>query len=171
MRILATLMVLSLSQFCVAAQGYIEKDGTRMEVVDSFAVLDRTNGKLTIYLLPGQLSASEKQKVASKNAFFVLVNKQSPNPNKWSWYPYAKLELSNKQGNFDSQKDLGGYYLMAYGVKKKNSTDNLNGNIQHDKSVVLINYRFNGKRVSFQFSGKEDFFKIKWQLDVEAEVQ
>jgi len=171
MRILAALLIFLTTQICVAAQGFIEKDGTRMDVVDSFAVLDKAKGKLTIYLLPSRLSASEKRKVMGKSPFIVLVDKPSPDPKRWSWYPYAKLELSNKQGKFDSQRDLGGYYLMAYGVKKKNSTDNLNGNLKYDESVVLDNYSFNGNRVSFQFKGKQDFFKIRWQLNVVADIQ
>jgi hypothetical protein len=171
MRVLVALFIYLITQMCVAAQGFIEKNGTRMDVVDSFAVLDKVKGKLTIYLLPSRLSADEKQKVMGKNAFFVLVDKPSPDSKKWSWYPYAKLELSNKQGKFNSKNDIGGYYLMAYGVKKKNYTDNLNGNLKYDKSVVLDNYRRDGKRVSFQFRGKEDFFKIRWQLNIAAEIQ
>lgn len=171
MRILASLVILLITQTGFAAQGYIEKDGVRMNVEDSFAVLDKAKGKLTIYFLPGKLSDEGKRNIKEKSAFFALVDKPSPDPDKWSWYPYAKLELSNRTGKFETKQDLGHYYLMAYGIKKKNYTDNLNGNLKHDNSVAIESYRFSGQGVSFHFSGKEDYFKIQWQLDVAAEIQ
>ena len=171
MRILAVMLVLSLSELAFAAQGFIERDGSRMEVVDTFAVLDKADGKLSIYLLPSKVTDAEKTKIMSAGLYSSLGHKVSPDPTKWSWYPYARLVFSNNNSRFASRNDLGRYFLMAYGIKKKNSTQSLNGNIKFDSNVVLDKYEFNGKRVRIQFRGKDDSLKIHWLLDITSELQ
>lgn len=166
MRILLTLLALSFFGVCSASQGYIEKEGTRLEIKDSVAVLDEQVGKLTIYLLPSRLSAREKKRMKTGNAMVVLLTKPSPDNSKWGWYPYAALELRNTPADFSSAEDLPGYYLMVYGINKKNATDNLNGRFSGNE--VLRNYRFDEDRVQFRFSGQQDYFNIRWQLDVNA---
>ncbi|TDX99654.1 hypothetical protein [Thiohalophilus thiocyanatoxydans] len=166
MRILVTLLALVISGVCTASQGYIEKAGTRLEIKDSVAVLDEQVGKLTIYLLPSRLSAREKKRMKAGNAMMVLLTKSSPDNSKWGWYPYATLEMRNTPADFSSAEVLRSYYLMVYGINKKNATDNLNGRFSGNE--VLRNYRFDEERVQFRFSGRQDYFDIRWQLEVNA---
>ena len=149
-----------------ASQGYIEKEGTRLEIRDSFAVLDEQVGKLTIYLLPSRLSAAEKNRIKKNTALMVLMRKGSPDSNKWGWYPYAKLEMRNSPADFSSADVLYSYYLVVYGINKQNQTENLNGHFSEGE--VLRGYRFDDDRVQFKFSGEQDYFDIRWQLDVDA---
>lgn len=166
MRFFMTLLALVVSGVCVASQGYIEKEGTRMTIRDSVAVLDEQVGKLTVYLLPTRLSATEKAKIKQGNVLMVLLRKGSPDSDKWNWYPYARLELKDATTKFTSPDTFYGYYLMAYGLKQKNYTDNLNGYFQGDE--VLRNYHLGSDRLEFEFSGGEKSMAIKWRLDVDA---
>jgi hypothetical protein len=161
-----TLLAMAVFGTCAAGQGYIQKDGKRMEVRDSFAVLDKQLGKLTIYLLPSRLSVAEKQKIKNGSAIMVLLPKDSPDAGKWNWYPYAKLELKDARAKFTSANDLYSYYLMAYGINKQNYTDNLNGHFQGNET--LRHYRLGSSRVEFDFSGRQKSMDLRWQLDVNA---
>ena len=170
MRIVTVLFCLLFSSVVCAGQGYIEKDGVRMPIKSTLAVLDREKAKLSVYLLPSKLSRSEKADIKKgKTVFFIMMEKQSPNKKKWQWYPYAKLEFTGKKGKLVSRDDLNYYYIMAYGLNKKNHTDNINAHLS--SSGKLDNFSLSRDRVRFNFSGKSDYSKIKWDLNINSRIE
>ncbi|MDZ7805466.1 hypothetical protein [Thiohalophilus sp.] len=167
-RMVAMLLAWSLAGVGVAAQGYIEKGGVRMDVADSVAVLDKRLNDLTIYLLPTRLTEHEKRRIGKGHALLVLANKASPDDSKWNGYPYATLELHHRSRRFDSADDLYGYALMNYGIRKKNQVNTVNGYFT-DKEVMR-GYRFDDGRIQFTFSAQRQAFDTRWQLDVNAPI-
>ncbi|MGD8999484.1 MAG: hypothetical protein PVF75_03645 [Granulosicoccaceae bacterium] len=149
--------------------GHIEKDGVRMPVRDIHVLHDKKKGNIEIYLFPSRLSAQEKQALKSKDAFFVVVDKPSPDTRKWQWYPYAMLRLDSKNGKFASIDELKGYYLMAYGIQKKNATDNINEYGTFRKQ--LSRYALRGGRLQFSLTGQAEYFKLSWKLDISGRLR
>ncbi|MGD8742695.1 MAG: hypothetical protein PVH46_04665 [Granulosicoccaceae bacterium] len=165
--VLAALFVVG--QARASDYGYIEKDGVRMPIRDIHALHDKKNGNIKIYLFPSRLGAQEKQALRNKDAFFVLVDKPSPDTRKWQWYPYAMLRLDSKNGKFASIDELKGYYLLAYGIQKKNATDNINEYGAFRKQ--LSSYALRGSRLQFSLAGQADYFKLSWKLDISGRLQ
>ena len=167
-QVAAMLLAWSLAGGAVAAQGYIEKAGTRMPVVDSVALVDERLNRLTVYLLPTRLSAEEKRRIGKTNALVVLMNKSSPDRQKWGWYPYAKLELQYRTSGLDNEDNLYSYALLLQGVRQKNQANTINGHFADQER--LQGYRFEGDRVLFRFSGHRKGVKTRWDLDVNVPI-
>lgn len=169
-RIYLCIGLLLLSGLVSAGQAYLEKEGVRMPIKDTLITYDKRLAKLTIYFFPSRLSAQDKQALAgSESAFSVLWNKPSPDTKKWQWYPYAKLQLTGKNGKTDDLADIANYYLMAYGISEKNFTDNVNGFFAADDKPALFKKR--GKRVELEYQGMSDYSKLRWDLNIRAQVR
>lgn len=167
-RLGVALLLWALAGLGVASQGYIEKAGTRMPVVDSVAVVDERLNRLAIYLLPTRLTADEKRRIGKTNALVVLMNKGSPDRKKWGWYPYAKLELQYRSSGFDSEDNLYAYALLLQGIRQKNLANTINGHFADQER--LQGYRFEGDRVQLGFSGHRQGVETRWDLEVNAPI-
>ncbi|MFP4610694.1 MAG: hypothetical protein ACLFQT_06690 [Thiohalophilus sp.] len=167
-RVAVMLLAWSLAGGAVAAQGYIEKAGTRMPVADSVAVMDEQLNRLVIYLLPTRLTDDEKRRIGRGSALMVLMNKGSPDSGKWDWYPYATLELKHREPRFDSADNLYGYALMTYGIQHRNRTNTINGYFADQTG--LQDYRFSGERIRFRFADRREGVETHWDLDVNAQI-
>ncbi|MFO8024919.1 hypothetical protein [Thiohalophilus sp.] len=167
-RLVTALLLWALAGAGLAAQGFVEKAGTRMPVVDSVAVLDERLDKLTIYLLPTRLSADEKRRIARGSALMVLMNKGSPDSSKWNWYPYATLELQYRGSRYESDQELYGYAVMTHAIVRQNQANTLNGHFAEEE--ILQGYRFDGDRIRFRFAGRSDLVETRWDLDIDAPI-
>lgn len=168
MRVVLALLVGSFAGAGVAAQGFIDKAGARMPVVDSLAVVDERLDKLIIYLLPTRLSDDEKRRIGRGSALMVLMNKGSPDSRKWDGYPYATLELQYRGAGFASDQDLYSYALMIQGIHQQNRASTLNGHFA--EQARLQGYRFDGERIRFRFTGRRELVETRWELDINAPI-
>jgi len=164
------ILLLLVSELTFAGQGYLEKEGNRMQVRDTLVTYDEKQSNLSIYLFPSRLSAQDKQAIAKGgSAFQVLWDKVSPDMKKWQWYPYAMLRLTGRNGKVNDLSDISNYYLMAYGISEKNFTDNVNG--YFTPSDQPKQYKKRGSRVELKYKAMSDYSKLKWNLDIRSRIR
>ncbi len=78
--------------------GTITVNGIVMDVQEAFAVwgVDGKN-RLSIYLFPSFLTGKERERLGSKEPlngpFFVASKKETSDPAKWLWYPFAEVQI------------------------------------------------------------------------------
>ena len=120
-------LLLFVAQAYAAPQGSFTKNKSAMPFQDAVAVWNKAENKLVVAVLPSKLTAQEKEKIQSSDSIFSAVwDKTSPDEKKWQWYPFTQFELSFKKDAQPKLENLTSIYVMAYGIEKKNYTDNLN---------------------------------------------
>ena len=164
------ILLLLVSELAFAGQGYLEKEGSRMQVRDTLVTYDEKQSSLSIYLFPSRLSAQDKRAIVKGgSAFQVLWNKPSPDTKKWQWYPYAMLRLTGRNGTVNDLSDISNYYLMAYGISEKNFTDNVNGYFTPSDQPKL--YKKRGSQVELKYQAMSDYSKLKWNLNIRSRIR
>lgn len=110
----------------IISYGKFTKNSSTMPIIDTYTKWEESEGKLKIYLTPTKITDEEKSRLdAGDSDFFVFSNKQSPDNDKWQWYPYVVTEISF-ESNEISEQTIKSFYIMAYGIEEPNYTDNLN---------------------------------------------
>ena len=98
-------------------EGTITVNGIVMDVKEAFAVwrVDGEN-RLNIYLFPSFLTGKERERLGSKEPlngpFHVALKKETPDPAKWRWYPFAKVQIEFATDEPRTMENITSVYLF-----------------------------------------------------------
>jgi len=150
----------------VKTLGKYKMNKTVMPIKDVFFYFKEKESTLVVIQTPSLLTKEEKQKIASgEDEFFVLARKESPNSKIWDWYPYVVTEIRFKSNEINAA-NVKNFYIVAFGVEKKNHTSNINS-FPNDKNIFKKVKIKNGK-LSLKYKGQSDLMdnKHKWSLSM-----
>ena len=137
-------------------KGTITVNGIVMDVKEAFAVwgVDGEN-RLSIYLFPSFLTGKERERLGSKEPlngpFFVASNKETPDPAKWQWYPFAEVKIKFATDKPKTTENISRayLYLQIFGEDRHKEGD---VSIPCDVSSLIVTP--NGK-LEMTFQGDE----------------
>jgi len=144
--------------------GSFTKNSSEMPIIDTYAVWQETEKKLKIYLTPSKMSEEEKSRLESgESDFFIFATKDSPDKEKWDWYPYVVTEIVFKTPVIDSQM-IKYFYIKAYGIEEPNFTDNLNSVPNENGKFEFL--KFENGVLTIRFSGQSTILENKYFWDI-----
>lgn len=146
--------------------GSITKNGQTMRLTHYLVLPNKDPDQLRILFTPGALSEEDRAKVLEHHRmpFMALAFKESPNPDLWSWYPFAVAEF-NFSGQPWGPAKLKHFYLMSSGVARQHDTDNLNV-IADSSSVQRLAYDGENLALHMQIRQQLGADQVEWNLHI-----
>ncbi|MDN5864644.1 MAG: hypothetical protein L0I62_05445 [Gammaproteobacteria bacterium] len=128
-------------------------------------VLRSDNKEIAVLLTPTALTNKERAAILENPMFpgMALFRKSAPAyPGR---YPYVVVEV--RLSGPASADNVKSYYIKAYGVRKVNHTDNINGMPDTNSRFKVIEVQ--GEHMRMQFSGQTKILgKLRsWTFDIE----
>ncbi|MEE9444124.1 MAG: hypothetical protein V3V19_00525 [Cocleimonas sp.] len=165
--IMITLMVISTLLFGETSYGSYKKNNAQLPIKDFIYHWNESKKVLTIIQTPSLLSDTERSDLkAGKNEFMVLFKKETPNEERWQWYPYIVTEITFKTNEI-KPSTIKSFYIASYGVEKKNHTDNFNS---VPSSTNLFNkIGIKDGKLSISYSGESKMMddSHSWSMNIQ----
>jgi hypothetical protein len=152
----------------VAGSGYGEyrKNDSTMVIRDHVHRWVKDQNKLVVIQTPARLPDQERQELAGgKNDFRVLFDNETPDPKKWSWYPYVVTEITFESSDVRAD-NIRGFYIKAYGIDQENHTDNLNAS--PGKDSVFEKVSLNEGKLTLRYAGNDSIMddQHSWNITI-----
>jgi hypothetical protein len=136
--------------------GLFTKNDSTMPIRSVFALWNKSNNKLKIYMTPSPLSNEDKAKLekGGSDDILVFLKKDTPDNTKWqNWYPYVAAEFSFKS-NVVSSENVTHISTVAYGIDRANSTSNISSSYPNE-GYVINHIKYDSGVVSIDYSGNK----------------
>ena len=152
----------------VASGGYGEyrKNDSAMVIRDHVHRWVKDENKLVVIQTPQRLSNKERGELAGgKNDFMVLFDNETPDPKKWTWYPYVVTEIAFESSEIRAD-NIQYFYIKAYGIEKENHTDNLNAS--PGKNAVFKTVSLDDGKLTLEYSGHDSIMEDehRWNIAI-----
>ncbi|MGM0564287.1 MAG: hypothetical protein ACQES2_08150 [Pseudomonadota bacterium] len=145
--------------------GEFTKNSSTMPINGQYAIWDEAENKLSVFLTPTKLDNEEKTKLEEGEPdFFIFSRKDSPDKSQWQWYPYVVAEISFESADIN-RENTKSVYIKAYGIEKKNHTDNLNLSSSDLGDLEKIDFGEEG--LSMKYSGTSSIMDNRFHWDIE----
>lgn len=170
--LLTLLLASSAARSSAQSMGTLTENGVSMDVKAAVGLLDSEGPELVVFLLPFQPTPAETAKLQADDYFWVL-DKPSPDPEKWKTCPYGRLKLGwngAKQSVGDAKKATS-FFIQSNGISAEGNATNIN-KLPNQVDATLVGTVKDGQDVALTTKGSDTVGKtsLAWDLKLKTTV-